>query len=108
MSLRNRIRLIVAGLILVSALIVGTTLFTNHAAAAVTGPSLNIDATAGNHAISPYIYGMNFADSALLTELHLPVNRWGGNATSRYNYQTDVSNHAMDWYFENIKESDAT
>ena len=70
--------------------------------------TLTVDVAAGRGAISPYIYGMNFAPEALAAELHLPVNRWGGNATTRYNYQTDVANHASDWYFQNIKESDAT
>lgn len=69
---------------------------------------LTVDAAAQRHAISPYIYGMNFAGEALAAELALPVNRWGGNATTRYNYQTDVSNQASDWYFQNIKQSDAT
>jgi hypothetical protein len=69
---------------------------------------LTVDAAAGRRAISPYIYGMNFAPEALAAELQLPINRWGGNATTRYNYNTDIANHASDWYFENIKESDAT
>jgi len=68
-------------------------------------PALSVNATANQHAISPYIYGMNFANQSLANELGLPVNRWGGNATSRYNWQNDISNHASDWYFENIKES---
>ena len=66
------------------------------------GPNLSVDALADRHPISPLIYGMNFADSALAAELALPVNRWGGNATTRYNWQLDTSNHASDWYFENI------
>ena len=68
----------------------------------VMGPALHVDAASGRHAISPYIYGMNFADEALAADLRLPVRRWGGNATTRYNWQTDTSNHASDWYFENI------
>src|SRR5262245_61775875 len=70
--------------------------------AAAAGPALSVNAAAGLHTISPYIYGMNFADSSLAAELRLPVNRWGGNATTRYNWQNDTSNHASDWYFENI------
>ena len=70
--------------------------------------TLTVDVAAGRGAISPFIYGMNFAPEALAAELKLPVNRWGGNATTRYNYQTDIANHASDWYFQNIKESDAT
>jgi hypothetical protein len=72
------------------------------------GPALTVNVAANRRPISPNIYGMNFAPAALADELDLPVNRWGGNATSRYNWQTDISNHASDWYFENIKESDAT
>ncbi len=67
-----------------------------------TGPALAVDAAANRHAISPYIYGMNFADEALAAELALPVRRFGGNATTRYNWQNDTSNRAADWYFENI------
>jgi hypothetical protein len=70
--------------------------------------TLTVDMTAERRAISHFIYGMNFAPEALAGELDLPINRWGGNSTSRYNYQTDLSNHAADWYFQNIKQSDAT
>lgn len=73
-----------------------------------TGPALSVNVAANRKPISPHIYGMNFADEALAEELALPVNRWGGNAVSRYNWETDISNHAADWYFENIKESSAT
>jgi hypothetical protein len=34
------------------------------------------------------IYGMNFPDEALADELRLPVARWGGNSTTRYNWRT--------------------
>jgi hypothetical protein len=54
------------------------------------------------HRIPDEIYGMSFADEALLEELALPLNRWGGNATTRYNWQLDASNRASDWFFENI------
>jgi hypothetical protein len=64
--------------------------------------ALNIDAAADQHPISPYIYGLNFADPDLAADIRLPVNRWGGNAVTRYNWQNDTSNHASDWYFENI------
>ena len=69
---------------------------------AAAGPALSVDAGADRHAISPYIYGMNFADENLADELQLPVRRFGGNGTTRYNWQNDTSNHASDWYFENL------
>jgi hypothetical protein len=55
------------------------------------------------HAISPYIYGMNAfsLDPNVEKQINLPVDRWGGDATSRYNYKLDVTNAASDWYFEN-------
>jgi hypothetical protein len=66
------------------------------------GPRLGVDAADLGYAISPYIYGMNFAQEDLAAELDLPINRWGGNATTRYNYRLDMSNRASDWYFQNI------
>jgi Glycoside hydrolase family 44 len=48
---------------------------------------------------------MNFPPASLQAELKLPVARWGGNATTRYNYLLDTSNRASDWYFEDIPNS---
>ena len=72
-----------------------------------TGPGLNIDVNAGRHPISEGIYGMNFADEQMAVELRLPVRRWGGNSTSRYNWQNDTYNTGSDWYFENIREDNS-
>ncbi len=63
--------------------------------------TLTIDAAAGQHPISPHIYGINFASAELAADLDLPVNRWGGNATSLYNWELDATNLGSDWYFEN-------
>lgn len=69
---------------------------------AAQGPDLAVDAATSRHAISAFIYGMNqysaaFAEVAPV--VRLPVERWGGNATTRYNWQLDVTNAANDWYF---------
>lgn len=64
-----------------------------------------VDALADRHPINPLIYGVAFASSNALLELNVPLNRSGGNATSRYNWQTNASNHASDWYFESLEES---
>lgn len=71
--------------------------------AASTGPALTVDAGAVTHAINPYIYGMNFytLNPTAAKAAALSIDRWGGDATSRYNYQLDVSSAASDWYFEN-------
>ena len=45
---------------------------------------------------------MSWADETLAQELGVTVNRWGGNATTRYNWQNNTSNRASDWFFENI------
>ncbi|MEO7912208.1 MAG: glycoside hydrolase family 44 protein, partial [Roseiflexaceae bacterium] len=71
------------------------------------GPALSVDANADQHAISELIYGMNFPSEALARELRIPVQRWGGNATTRYNWQNDTSNRASDWFFENIPNENA-
>ncbi|WP_446459979.1 glycoside hydrolase family 44 protein [Streptomyces sp. BRA346] len=70
--------------------------------------ALSVDTTTGRKAIDPHIYGINFADEALAEELRLPVRRWGGNATSRYNYQFDAYNAGHDWYFENLYYENGT
>jgi len=70
----------------------------------IPGPDLMVDLQAGLRPISPYIYGINSADEALAAELRLPVRRWGGNATTRYNWQIDVHNTGSDWFFENIPD----
>src|SRR5450755_3618119 len=75
------------------------------AAAASAGPALTVDAAAGRHAISSDIYGMNFSDASLATELGLTADRWGGNSTSRYNYTNNTHNTGSDYYFENIVDS---
>src|SRR4051794_25492120 len=73
---------------------------TSVGAQAATGPTISVNTTAGRHPISRDIYGMNFADEALAKELNLPVRRWGGNATTRYNYALDETNRGSDWFFE--------
>lgn len=63
---------------------------------------ITVDRNAGRRPINPDIYGINFAREPLASELNLPVRRWGGNATTRYNWQNDTANRASDWFFENI------
>ncbi len=72
-----------------------------------SGFQLNVNATANRHAISPYIYGINFGSETLAASIKLPLRRWGGNATTRYNWQLNVSNRANDWFYENIPDNTA-
>jgi uncharacterized protein (TIGR03437 family) len=65
-------------------------------------PNLAVDATASVHPISPYVYGINeYADNGLAGMMRIPLRRFGGDATTSYNWQIDVSNSAADWYFQN-------
>ncbi len=63
------------------------------------GPALTIDASADRHPIDPAIYGMANADPVLAKEIRLPMYRWGGDGTTRYNWQADCSNAGDDWFF---------
>ncbi len=75
---------------------------------AAPGPALTIDPTGATHAISPLIYGMNSygVDQGLAAELKVPVERWGGDGTTRYNWMDDSSNAGGDWYFMSGGNSD--
>jgi hypothetical protein len=72
------------------------------------GPALVVDAAAPTHPINPLIYGMNSwrltdpdnESAKVAKEVRLPLNRWGGDADSRYNYKLDVTNDGDDWFFE--------
>lgn len=68
----------------------------------INGPELNIYVDNETHEINELIYGMNWAPEALMKELDIPINRWGGNAVTRYNYIEDASNTGNNWFFENI------
>jgi hypothetical protein len=72
-----------------------------------TGPALTVNAGDQTHPISPLIYGMNAytLSQTAAKAVNLPVDRWGGDATSRYNYQLDVTNAGSDWYFENSAQA---
>ncbi|MBV8882765.1 MAG: hypothetical protein JO235_02010, partial [Chroococcidiopsidaceae cyanobacterium CP_BM_RX_35] len=79
-----------------------------RATAATVGPNLTVDAASSSHRINPNIYGITFfwnddtkksAQLAFAKAVNLPLNRSGGDATSRYNWQVDSSNAGIDWYF---------
>src|SRR4029450_11679587 len=72
--------------------------------AAVT---VNVDANANRHAISPLIYGVAYGSTAQLNDLNSPLNRYGRNNASRYNWQLNADNRDFDWYFESIADTSA-
>jgi hypothetical protein len=81
--------------------IVAAVAVTSAAAAQSAGPAISIDTSAGHHGISPLIYGMAAygVTPAYQASARLPVLRWGGDGTTRYNWQVDSSNAGFDWFF---------
>ncbi len=76
-----------------------------------TSPSTNInvtiDALSNRHPISAYLYGGSYPqDAPTITDSGLSVVRWGGNSTSRYNWQLFTYNAANDWYYEDFAYSE--
>ena len=67
----------------------------------VAGPFISINADTIVGTINDEVYGINFADQNFAAEIALPVHRWGGNSTSRYNYTNNTSNTASDFFYEN-------
>src|SRR5271163_1038471 len=68
---------------------------------AQTTPVLTVDAAGNPHPINPDVYGIaNYGlDAGLAKEIQVPNIRWGGDGTTRYNWQVDSSNSGFDWYF---------
>ncbi len=76
--------------------------------ASAKGPIIQVDPCEKRHAISEDIYGVTFwfsdgatkaGNLAFAKDIALPLNRAGGDATTRYNWQVDSSNAGFDWYF---------
>jgi hypothetical protein len=58
------------------------------------------DCAAPGRQISPLIYGVG-GDEPGAVELGAAARRWGGNPTSRYNWELNTVNRAKDWFFRN-------
>jgi hypothetical protein len=69
--------------------------------------SVTVDAQINRHPINPNIYGVAHASTADLNDLNTPLNRHGGNSTTRYNWQLNADNRANDWYYESIGDNSA-
>jgi hypothetical protein len=70
--------------------------------------SISVDAQVNRHPINPNVYGVAHASTATLNDLNSPLNRNGGNNTTRYNWQLNADNRGNDWYYESIGDSSAT
>lgn len=66
-----------------------------------------VDAQANRLPINPGVYGINGGDATTLPLLNAPVNRYGGDNASRYNWQLNGDNRAWDGYFESRPDTSA-
>jgi hypothetical protein len=63
---------------------------------------VTVDVLSNRHPISPYVYGGAFPkDGPTITDSGLTAVRWGGNASTRYNWINFDTNAANDFYFVN-------
>jgi hypothetical protein len=68
---------------------------------------VTVDVLTNRHPITPYVYGGAYPkDAPTITDSGLSVVRWGGNATSTYNWQLHTNNADNDWYFEDFNYSE--
>ncbi len=69
-----------------------------------------IDCRAAGHQISPLIYGVGWSGGHSSPEFPWELNpggrRWGGNGSTRYNWQLHVTNSGDDWFYRNIHADD--
>ena len=68
---------------------------------------VTVDVLTNRHPISPYVYGGSYPkDKPTITDSGLTVVRWGGNATSTYNWQAQTDNADNDYFFEDFAYSE--
>jgi hypothetical protein len=66
----------------------------------VRSASFVLDCSAEGQVISPLIYGVGGAGGAPW-DTGTTARRWGGNPTTRYNWELNTWNAAKDWFFRN-------
>ncbi len=95
-------------MLLTLSLVALSTLGRGTASAQNPTATITVNANLNRRAIDPRIYGVAHAGTAALSDLNAPLNRNGGNNTSRYNWQQNADNRGSDWYFESIGDASAT
>ncbi len=96
--MRTQARLLPASLLVLTAVL---------SSAQTASVTVSGDANAQRTPINPGVYGLSFADTPTIEDLNCPLDRNGGNATSRYNWQINASNRASDYFFESIGSTSA-
>ena len=78
-----------------------------HACNHQSSVRVTVDVLSNRHLISPYVYGGAYPkDAATITDSGLTVVRWGGDSTSRYNWELQTNNAGNDWYYEDFGYSE--
>ena len=54
--------------------------------------NVTVDVNLNRRPIDPRVYGIAYGSAAQLSDLNVPLNRYGGNNTSRYNWQINADN----------------
>lgn len=96
---------IILGLVALSLVSSPAVVFAQSTNAPVT---ITVDAAANRHSISPLIYGVCFGSPEQLKSLNFTVDRYGGDAATRWNWTNNTWNSGNDWYFEAAPAKDLT
>ena len=65
-----------------------------------TPVTVNIDTLVNRHTISSFVYGGNVSSATNVADSGTTLGRWGGNASSTYNWQLHTYNADADYYWE--------
>src|SRR5262245_23625813 len=77
--------------------VIAILLLCSASASAQNAPvTIDVDVNLNRRLINPNIYGVAHATTAQLNDLNSPLNRNGGNNTTRYNWQLNADNRAND------------
>jgi hypothetical protein len=89
--------------VLFSCLLCASALGVESPPAEQAGATVNVvvNITSNVHPFSPLIFGVAFGDATRNAQMGYTVDRWGGNTTTRYNWQIDTDNRASDYLFLN-------
>lgn len=81
--------------------------FIDATATLPAGSAINVavDTNLDRRAVNPEIFGASYVSDAQRAAGLMTIDRWGGNSTTRYNWQTDVHSTAMDYFYQNIPSS---
>src|ERR1700687_6235903 len=104
---RKSLTLVAAGLIVTGAWVAMAAQRPSLKLEPARSASFVLDCGAAGQPISPLIYGVGGAGGSP-SSTGTTARRWGGNPTSRYNWQLNTSNVAKGWFFRNTGDPKST